>query len=108
VRESFVAAAASQVNADVLTSRSEMFAHAQGHAQHGAARRQRIARNPVDELAQLGFKRRHVELFIDVFQPLCSPIWRGIFRPDDAHAFRAPSDTDTRLPGASSSPAGTR
>ena len=40
-----------KAHADPLARRTEMFAHAQRHPQHHAARRQRIVRDPVDESA---------------------------------------------------------
>ena len=76
---------AGAAHADALTPGPEMLAHAQGHAQHHAARRQRVAGDPVDELAQLGFQRRHVELVVDVFQPVVQARIRvGIVGPDHA------------------------
>jgi len=47
-----------------------MLAHAQRHAQHHAARRQRVVGNPVHEATQLGRKRRLVKLFLDVADPV--------------------------------------
>ena len=53
-------------HADALARGAEMLAHAQRHAQHHAARRQRVVRHPVDEAPQLGLERRHIELMLDI------------------------------------------
>ena len=70
---------------------------------------QRVVRHPVDEPAQLVLERRHVELVLDVLEPV---VRRGLGLGLSAHttpiASRAPSGTDTMSPGASVIPSGTR
>ncbi len=60
----------------------EIFAHPQRHAQHHAACRQRVVRDPVDQRPQFLFQRRHVELFADILQPVVQArIGIGVFPP---------------------------
>ena len=47
-----------------------MLAHPQCHAQHHAARRQRVVGDPIDECAQFLLQRRHIELFADVLEAI--------------------------------------
>ena len=59
-----------------------MLAHAQRHAQHRAARAERVDRYPVDELAQFRLERRDVELGLDILHAVVEPgIGLGILRP---------------------------
>ena len=68
----------------------EMFAHAQRHAQHHAARGQRVARHPIDELAHLGLERRHVELAVDILQAVVQArIGIRVVGPDHAGGLAA-------------------
>ena len=77
-------------HADAFARGPKMFAHAQRHAQHHAARRQRVVGDPIDEFAQFGFQRRHVELVRHVLHAVMQArIGRGIFRPHHAHGFAA-------------------
>ncbi len=79
---------ACKAHADALAAGTQMLAHAQRHAQHRAARGERIVRHPVDEAAQFGLERRHVELAVDVFQPVVQArIGVGVLRPDNSKAF---------------------
>ena len=72
-------------HADALARRAEMLAHAQRHAHDHAARRQRVVRHPVDELAQLRFQRRHVELVGNVLEAVVEPrIGILVLRPHHA------------------------
>ena len=65
-----------------------MLAHPQGHAQDHAARGERVARHPIDELTEFGLQRRHVEFFVDILQAIVQARVGGrILGPDDAHAF---------------------
>jgi hypothetical protein len=59
---------AGEAHADAFARRPEMFTHAQRHTHDHAARRERVVRDPVDEFAQLGLQRRHVELVGDVLE----------------------------------------
>ena len=71
-------------DADLLALGAEI-AHAQAHAQHHAARRQRVARHPIDERAQLRLERRHVELGLDVFHAVVQAgLDRDVIGPDHA------------------------
>ena len=73
---------ADQPHADPHPLGAEMLAHPQGHAQHHAARRQRVIGDPVDQLAQFVAQRRHVELFADVLEAIVQArIGIGVFRP---------------------------
>ena len=77
-------------HADALAAGPEMLAHAQRHAQHHAARAERVIGDPVDEAAQLALERRHVELAGDVLHAVVQArIGRGVVGPDHAHAFAA-------------------
>ena len=70
---------------------AEMLAHPQRHAQHHAARRQRVVGNPVDQLAQFVLERRHVELFADVLEAIVQArIGVGVFRPHYGHDLARP------------------
>jgi hypothetical protein len=72
-------------HADLLARRTEVLAHPQRHAQHHAARRQRVARHPVDELALLGLERRDLELVLDVLKTIVQARpHRDVVRPDHA------------------------
>src|SRR5580692_4173974 len=74
-----------QPHADALARRAQMLAHAQAHPQHHAAGAERVARDPVDEAAQLRLEPRHVELLLDVFEPIVEPrIGRRVVGPDHA------------------------
>ena len=53
-------------HADALARGPEMLTHAQGHAQHHAPRRQRVAGDPINEPAQFCLERRDVELVLDL------------------------------------------
>jgi glucose-6-phosphate isomerase len=79
---------ASLIGVDVdslLAAGAEMLAHAQRHAQHHAARGQRVAGDPVDEAAQFGFQRRHVELVADILEPVVQARIRlRVVGPDNA------------------------
>src|SRR4029077_19490353 len=55
-------------HADADALGAEMLAHAQRHAQHHAARRQRVVGAPVDEMAQLVLERRQTWLLADVLE----------------------------------------
>src|SRR5262249_8599735 len=57
-------------HADALAGGTEMLAAPQGHAQHHSARRQRVAGDPVHELAQFRLQRRDVELVRDVLEAI--------------------------------------
>ena len=57
---------AGKPHADALARGAEMLAHAQAHAQHHAARAERVARDPIDEAAQFLLERRDVELLLDL------------------------------------------
>jgi len=71
-----------QAHAHPLPLRAEMFAHAQAHPQHHAARRQRIVGDPIDERAQLFLQGRHVELLADILETIVEPrIGVGVFGP---------------------------
>ncbi len=59
---------ADEPHADAFARGPEVLAHAQRHAQHHAARRQRIVRDPIDEPPHLGLERRHIELMLDVLE----------------------------------------
>ena len=75
-------------HADALAAGAEMLAHAQRHAQHHAARGERVAGDPVDEAAQLRLERRHVELPVDVLQPVVQArIGVGVLGPDHAQGL---------------------
>ena len=65
--------AAGKPNPDALARRTEMFAHAQRHAQHSAAGAQRISRYPINELAQFRLERRDIELLLDVPHAVVEP-----------------------------------
>src|SRR5205085_4583089 len=49
-----------------------------------AARAQRIVRHPLDETAQLGAQRRHIELALDVLEPVVEARTRHPVRPHGA------------------------
>ena len=77
-------------HADALARRAEMLSPAQRHAQHHAARRQRVVGDPIDEFAQLGFQRRHVELVRHVLHAVVQArIGIGVLGPDHAHGLAA-------------------
>ena len=64
----------------------EIFAHPQRHAQHHAARRQRVIGDPIDETAQFLLQRRHIELFADILQAVVQArIGIGVLRPHHRH-----------------------
>ena len=66
-------------------------AHAQRHAQHHAARRQRVVRDPVDEPAQLLAQRRIIERRLDILQPVVQARpHRDIVGPYHADGFGIP------------------
>ena len=82
-------------HADALARRAQMLAHAQGHAQHHAARAERVIGHPIDELAQLVFQRRNVELLDDVLELVMQAGPRIALAPDDAGALdRAERNAD--------------
>src|SRR5215468_7996805 len=67
---------------------AEPLPHAQAHAKHHAAGRQRVIRYPIDQAAQFGLERREFELLFDFFEPIVEPrIGLGIFRPHHAGGF---------------------
>ena len=71
--------------------RAEIFAHPQRHAQHHAARRERVVGNPIDERAQFLLQRRHVELLADILQAIMQArIGIGVLRPHHGHHFARP------------------
>ena len=74
---------AGHAHTDPLAFGAEMFAHAQAHAQHHAARGHGVIGHPIDEVAQLVLERRQIELFLDVLEPVVEPrIGLGVLRPD--------------------------
>ena len=75
---------AGKPHANAFALRRKMLAHAQRHAQHHAARGERVVGNPVDEAAQFGLQRRDVELFLDVLQPVVEAGPRRALAPDHA------------------------
>ncbi len=73
---------ADQPHAEAHPLGPEIIAHPQRHAQHHAARGQRVVCNPVDQAAQFLLQRRHIELFADILQAVVQArIGIGIFRP---------------------------
>ena len=79
-----------KAHADTFARRPEMVAHAQRHAQHHAARRQRVVGDPIDEFTQLGFERRHVDLADHIFHAVVQArIGIGVLGPDHASGFAA-------------------
>ena len=75
---------ADEPHADTLAAGAKV-AHAQRHAQHHAARRQRVAGHPIDELAQFRLERQHVEFSADVLQPVVQArVGRRVVGPDHA------------------------
>ena len=82
---------ADQPHAEPHPLGSEIFAHPQRHAQHHAARRQRVIGDPVDQRTQFLLQRRHVELFADVLQAVMQArIGIGVFRPHHRHHLARP------------------
>ena len=81
---------AGKAHPDALALGPEI-AHAQGHAQHHAARGERVVRHPVDEAAQLLVQRRIVELRRDVFQAIVQAgLHRHVVRPHHAERLARP------------------
>ena len=79
-----------ETHRDALALRTEI-AHAQGHAQHHAARGQRVARHPVDEAAQLFVQWRIVELRRDILQAIVQAgLDRDVVGPYDADRLAGP------------------
>jgi hypothetical protein len=73
---------AGKTHADALALGTQVLAHAQAHAQHHAARAQRVVRDPIDEATQFGPQWRQFEFFLDVFQAIVEArIGLRIFRP---------------------------
>jgi len=69
-------------HADPFALGAKVFAHAQAHAQHHAARAHGVIRHPIDEAAQLRAQWRQFELFLDVLEPVVEPrIGLWIVRP---------------------------
>ena len=78
-------------HAEPLAFGAEMLAHAQAHAQHHAARAERVICHPIDEAAQLGLERRELQLLLDVFEPVIEArIGLGVLGPHDAGGFARP------------------
>ena len=70
---------------------AEILAHPQRHAHDHAARRQRVVGDPVDQVAQFFFQRRHVELFADVLEAVVQARIRvGVFGPDHGDHLARP------------------
>ncbi len=82
---------AGQPHADALAFGAQMLAHAQAHAQHHAARAERVICHPIDEAAQLGLERREFELLLDVLEPVIEPrIGFFVLRPHHPGGFARP------------------
>ena len=76
---------AGEPHADALALGAEMLAHAQAHAQHHAARAQRVVRHPVDELRSSGLSGGTSSLSLDVLEPVVEPrIGLRVLRPHHA------------------------
>ena len=72
-----------EAHADALARGPQMLAHAQRHTQHRAAGSERVAGDPVDELAQFRLERRQLELLLHVLHAVVEAgIGAGVLRPD--------------------------
>ena len=75
---------------------SQMLAHPQRHAQHHAARRQRVIGDPIHQRAQFRAQRRHLDLLGDILEPVMQArIGIVILRPHHRrHLARAERNAD--------------
>ncbi|MHC2531548.1 hypothetical protein ACVJMY_001117 [Bradyrhizobium diazoefficiens] len=82
---------ADQAHAGAHPLGAEILAHPQAHAQHHAARAQRVIGDPVDDRTQLGLQRLEVELLADLLEAVVQArSGIGVFGPDYGEHLAGP------------------